>query len=447
MKQRFLFIGDIHLGRRPLRLPDDLTEYGVDPAQLTPATAWRLAVRWAVSNNIDAVVLAGDVIEGMDDRFEALALLERGIRTLVDTGIPVFGIAGNHDVEALPLVAARIDGFRLVGEGGRWETADLGGESGARLLGWSHHEKRHETDPTESLVNFVPDKTRATIAVLHADLDDSRSNYAPVSRAGLESIPTDAWFLGHIHTPSDLSGSRPIGYLGSLVGLDPGEPGRRGPWLVTVGGPGEVEAEQIPLAPIRWERLDVSVEEMSTDEGQPIDDRFHQLLYSALETIRDRIDGGTELLAVGCRLRLTGKNEDHLLIGQLVREGIDFPRLTADRTHYFVEKIIDESTAPFDLEKIAAGSDPPAILAGKILALQGRGVEGENILRDATNALAPVSGAARWQGVDTQADDPATVREILVRAGLEVLEKLMAQQAPPASADSSATLTRSEGES
>jgi hypothetical protein len=70
----------------------------------------------------------------------------------------------------------------------------------------------------------------------------------------------DAWFLGHIHKPHLLQTERPIGYLGSLVGLDRGETGPRGPWLVTVEGRGEVRASQVSLGPVQWEstRIDVS---------------------------------------------------------------------------------------------------------------------------------------------------------------------------------------------
>ena len=68
---RLLFVGDIHLGRRPSRIPQDIVDYGVNLAELTPNAAWNRAVNWAISNYIDAVVLAGDVVEGIEDRFEA----------------------------------------------------------------------------------------------------------------------------------------------------------------------------------------------------------------------------------------------------------------------------------------------------------------------------------------------------------------------------------------
>ncbi|MCH8057867.1 MAG: hypothetical protein IIB78_08355, partial [Proteobacteria bacterium] len=57
---RLLCVGDIHLGRRPSRIPQDIDEYGVNLADLTPVAAWKKAVAWAIDNDIDAVVLAGD---------------------------------------------------------------------------------------------------------------------------------------------------------------------------------------------------------------------------------------------------------------------------------------------------------------------------------------------------------------------------------------------------
>src|SRR3546814_11087376 len=60
------------------------------------------------------------------------------------------------------------------------------------------------------------------IGLLHADLDASGGHYAPIRQAELDSTGYDAWLLGHIHKPSlenlsASSGSRPSGYLGSLV--------------------------------------------------------------------------------------------------------------------------------------------------------------------------------------------------------------------------------------
>ena len=66
-----LFVGDIHLGRRPAGLDVALSSVGLNAHQLSSAAAWRETVKHAVEIGARAVVLAGDVVDSEKDRFEA----------------------------------------------------------------------------------------------------------------------------------------------------------------------------------------------------------------------------------------------------------------------------------------------------------------------------------------------------------------------------------------
>ena len=65
-----------------------------------------------VGINTDAVgaFLAGDLVERDNALFEAYGPLATGVRRLVERGIVVAAVAGNHDTMALPRLAAEIDG-------------------------------------------------------------------------------------------------------------------------------------------------------------------------------------------------------------------------------------------------------------------------------------------------------------------------------------------------
>ena len=89
--------------------------------------------------------------------------------------------------------------------------------------------------------------------------------FAPPSSA---DAPVDAWLLGHIHKPDRLAPPRPIGYLGSLTGLDPGETGPRGPWSLEFSGP-EPVLEHLPLAPLRWEEVTVALDGLESEDDVP----------------------------------------------------------------------------------------------------------------------------------------------------------------------------------
>ena len=130
---RLLAIGDVHLGTRPGSLPDDLSESGVDARDLAPAAALEGAVAAAIEHRVDAVLFAGDVVESTNARFEALLPLEAALRRLAEARIRVIAVAGNHDVEALPRLAQRLEGFELLGAGGRWEATTVDGADGSSV--------------------------------------------------------------------------------------------------------------------------------------------------------------------------------------------------------------------------------------------------------------------------------------------------------------------------
>ena len=239
-----LAIGDIHLGTACSGLPEALSSWGLDPNAITPAAALKSSVEFAINQKIDALLFAGDIVESTNARFEAILPLENAIRRLLDEGIQVIAVAGNHDVEALPRLAKLIDGFELLGAHGRWEAQTIMKNDlpVAEIVGWSFGDRFVRQSPVAQLLAEPLEPTSAQIpriGLLHADLDASGGHYAPIRQIELDNTGYDAWLLGHIHKPSLESlaaqkGRRPSGYLGSLVGLDPSETGPHGPWLLRV---------------------------------------------------------------------------------------------------------------------------------------------------------------------------------------------------------------------
>ena len=266
MTTRLLLIGDIHLGRRPSRIGEGL---GLRAEDLSPEVAWNASVDAAIEGHAHAVLLAGDVVERVEDRFSAFAALEQGLRRLKAAGIPAYAVVGNHDVEALPLLAERGAGVQLLGVGAeRWEKVRIEGDGGALvdLWGWSFRQRVEPVSPLESFPRETHrEGSTPTLGLLHADLDAKDSKHAPTRRADLEAAGLDAWLLGHVHRPADLSAANPIGYLGSLSALDPGEPGPHGPWRLEVERDGHLHFEHLPLAPIRYEGLRLDVSQLAAD--------------------------------------------------------------------------------------------------------------------------------------------------------------------------------------
>ncbi len=439
-----LAIGDVHLGTRCSGVPDVVSSWGIDPKELTPAAALKRSTDFAIDKKVDAVLFAGDVVESTNARFEAMPPLEECINRLQAAGIEVFAVAGNHDVEALPRLASLLEGFTLLGAGGKWEsrTVTKNNVPVAEIIGWSFGERFVRQSPVAQLLSEPLEPVSSgvpRIGLLHADLDASGGHYAPIRQVELNDTGYDAWLLGHIHKPSIDSLSAPVdsapsGYLGSLVGLDPSETGPHGPWLLRVRDGGGLHLEHIPLAPLRWEPVCVSVEGLEDADGVA-----DQLLGEAKDFFNRQIApqaGPAAPSALGLRARLTGTSPCHEDIQKRIAAGEwKGPVRVVDRTAIFFTKIIAAMDPKLDLAKIAEGNDPAALMARRLEALMRGDDQSKDLLEQARAALADVARDERWSPVNEHrnATDPLSdeaLREVLYRSGMMALNAMLSRNDP-----------------
>ena len=416
---RILAVGDIHLGRTPSRLPPDLRA-----PELGPTEAWRRAVDRALAHGVKAVLLAGDVVDRDDDFFEAYRALERGVRRLADAGIDVVGVAGNHDVKVLPRLARHIPHFRLLGEGGAWESFRIeeGGEA-VTLWGWSFPQARVPESP---LADWSFDAGPGIhLGLLHCDRDaGTESPYAPVARVELERAGLDGWLLGHIHKPDTLTAASPNGYLGSLTGLDRGESGPRGPWMLTIAGGRIAEVEHLPLAPLRWETLEVDLEGI----GEPFQTR-ERLLAAVIDLDARLASLPTAPGAVGLSVSLSGRTSfGNAALELLSPEDLNETHTGATGTRYFIESVRADTRPEIDLEDLARRQDPAGLLATRLLWLDrpAGDPERERLVDKARKALRDQSAQSVWRGLGEGGDAPEPVAW-LRRAGHRALDHLLGQ--------------------
>ncbi len=431
-----LAIGDVHLGTACSGVPDEISSWGVDPEELTPAAALKLSVDFAIEQKLDAVLFAGDVVESTNARFEAMLPLEENVRRLLNAGIQVIAVAGNHDVEALPRLAALIDGFTLLGAGGRWESRVITKNKVpvAEIIGWSFGERFVRQSPVAQLLAEpleMPSSPIPRIGLLHADLDAPGGHYAPIRRAELENTGYDAWLLGHIHKPSierltASTGTRPSGYLGSLIGLDPSEAGPHGPWLLGVTDGGTLHMEQVPLVPLRWEHVSISIDGLEHVEDVP-----DRLLGEAEKLVRQLGESGAAPLALGLRARLIGASPRYEAIRQRIvaDEWNNLGRIV-DGTAVFFNKIIDAMELRLDLTEIAKGDDPAALMAQRLLTLQRDDDRSRTLLEKARAELEKVAREDLWTPVQQHrnATDPLSddaLRDILFQSGKAALSAML----------------------
>ena len=423
---KILAVGDIHLGRTPSRLPVEFTSQARD---LGPAKAWERTVSVAVKAGVKAVLLAGDVVERENDFFEAYRELERGVRRLTEAGIKVIGVAGNHDVKVLPRLARHLPEFQLLGEDGRWQSCRVvDGADSITLWGWSFPRKEVRTSPLAEQSFKL--EAGINLGLLHCDRDVTNSPYAPVSSRELRQTGLDGWLLGHVHKSDALSAESPNGYLGSLSGLDRTETGPHGPWLIGMTGGRITQVEQLPLAPLRWEALEVDLGGI----GEPAEAK--ERVLGALR----RLDHDIEAVAaaqtrvaapdaVGVNLSLCGRT----------RFGASLPAEFSDSQHevihtgrtdrsYFIARVNVATRPETDLEELAGQPTPAGLLAQRLLWLDeptGH-PERDALVARARQRLRSQAQKPAWHGLDDAEPDPA---EWLRKAGWRALEQLLAQNA------------------
>jgi len=431
----------MHLGRRPSRLPAELEGlHGIPLSSLDPRAAWATTVERALELEVDAVLLAGDVVDSKNHFMEAYGALFSGVERLAAAGVDVVAVAGNHDVTALPRLARELEGFTLLGRGGQWAThlVRRAGEPLVRVLGWSFPRRRVESNPLDAL----PDAWRGgrfgdgasddlpTVGLLHCDLDSTDRDYAPVPTAAFAQLGLSAWFLGHIHQPSIHGGGRPLGYLGSLVGLDPGEQGVRGPWLAT-SEPGRWELEQLVLSPILWESLEV---DLTGCEGpDALEAASIRAMKDLARHLGPRLEGTR---AVGLRPRFVGRTQLTAAERRLGAErAANQLQLKLDGVVYFVDRIHDDTRPALDLEALAARQDPLALVARRLLDLQEGGEACAALVAAARPRLEAVASHGNFGALQDGPPGDEEVRALLMRTAARALEELLAQKSERAESE------------
>jgi DNA repair exonuclease SbcCD nuclease subunit len=402
---RIIHAADLHIDSQFDGLSAALSDHAAaDLISGATRSAFRALVDWALVEQPDAMVLAGDIFDGAWKSTGTRRVFLSGMTDLADAGIPVFMASGNHDAESVLLHdVVYPDSLHVfpVHEPRTFELPDAGlafHGQGYATPAVEHSLAREYPAPLPGLVN---------VGVLHANVGATAGhrNYSPCTADDLRALEYEYVALGHIHGRREfVDGDRVFAaYSGNLQGRSARETGAKGALMIDFADPTRPDLMFRPLDVLRWEFLDV---EAATDAS--VDDVLDAVAVEHSRA-RDR-HAGTPLVL---RTRISAMPA---LAAQLRVDG-DFAEQVRDvTTGSLLEKVTftslesDEIGPPVDAElraevQAAAASLTPA---------------------DVTELLAEVRMRARGplKGSEIDLSSGAYLASVIERAGEDLLSHL-----------------------
>lgn len=422
---RILISGDIHIGRGSSKI-------AADAEILQARAAWNRLVEFAISEAVDLVLLSGDIADQENKFWEAIGPLEQGIDRLGQAGIQTVAVSGNHDYDVLPRLANELDPryFRLLGKHGCWErfTFQVDGEPKLCIDGWSFPREHVTTSPLESYVcedaGGLP-----VIGLVHGDLGQPTSRYAPLDKRALLANPVDAWVLGHIHAKRLEQGdAQPwILYPGSPQALDPGETGEHGAWLLEVTRGRVGIPAFVPLSTVFYGPCSVDVSG-AQDPGELQSMVIHAIRAAAFEAGQAM---GSPLQFAALRLQVRGATslaaEVHSQLAAC-REDLE---IRVGDVSVAVDSLDVDVVPPLDLAALAKTSSALGLAAKILRGLSEPEISSElQTLTDAALAAIQQSdGASAFQNIDEERMSRSEVQQLLREQTHRIVSELAAQRA------------------
>jgi hypothetical protein len=250
--------------------------------------------------------------------------------------------------------------------------------------------------PAHGLQRDIP-----SLGLLHCDVDEKESAYAPVALSDLVRSGVDAWLLGHIHKPRVLHETRPmVRYTGSLHALDPTETGKHGPVLLEYDDAGRPDITHLQYSPVRYECISADISE-ARDPGELRQMITSQVYRAAQTLVEHRQLGGVDWLVYD--IALEGAHRDVSRLDEWIAPAVrEYRHQLRTGTRVGIRRV-HNNARPWvdDLEKLAADPTPAGKCAETILAIR-RGESTpflEELLKRWSAKIEKVNAVQTWQDV------------------------------------------------
>ncbi len=221
------------------------------------------AVTVALEREVDAFLIAGDLMDSDYLSLQTERWLIRQIQRLLSASVVVVYATGNHDSRVSNSLLPKLPAGVVVASGSDIvDTVVDKGLTRLRILAAGHE----STSVSLNLVSTFPEARpgEVTVGVVHAyvagvEKADNYDKYAPCSIADLASRNYNYWALGHIHESQCVDSAAKAWYCGTPQGRSYRESGIRGGLFVTIDDD-VTNVENVPLSNLVW--IDVDLQDL-----------------------------------------------------------------------------------------------------------------------------------------------------------------------------------------
>lgn len=357
-RMKFLHAADVHLDT-PLRGLARHDDAPADTLRGASRKAFENLVELATNEEVDFVLIAGDLFDGSNQDVNTGVFLSRQLGILERAEIPVFLVVGNHDAESKVTKAVDTPSNLTVFPANKPKT-EFPKDLGVAIQGQSFRSKSVE----ENLAAGYPEATPGlfNIGLLHTSLDgrEGHASYAPCKLDDLRAKHYGYWALGHVHRAETVLEDPWVVFPGCLQGRHARETGAKGCCLVTVED-GQVQGvEWRYLDVVRWASVEVELGEVDSLEG---------LLKACRETLSAALDEA-DGRALAARIRLIGSTVVHpelLARAHWIRQRLVELAAGLGGDELWLEKVKIETSPKLDREELLAGDSALGRLARAVV--------------------------------------------------------------------------------
>ena len=380
---RFVHAADLHLDSPFRGIRNQAPSHVADTLSSATFNAYRNIIDLCLREQVDALLVAGDIYDGADRSLRAQLRFVDGLARLSSHGIRSFICHGNHD--PLDGWEARLDlpaGCIRFGPEVQGFPVFPDESERAMVYGVSYPTREVRENLTPHFAGTNPGQG-FKIGLLHANVGNNPDHdpYAPCSVSDLADTGFNYWALGHVHTRQTLRETGPaIVYPGNPQGRHANEAGARGVYLVEVDDNGVIQLDFRPMDVVRWETLSLDIGPLDTEQD----------LLNAVDDLAEDALAEAQGRPVVARLEVMGRGALHRWLCSTgtvedIRE--QFNDNYANRSAWlWCEGVRLDTASPVDRELVALRED----FVGDLARLAGEIRGSEAAVAELRRALQPL---------------------------------------------------------